>query len=105
MRSSYPAYVNLAQWRGDIAQIGAALITKPAYFARDWGFALRAYVNHSEYVKFNFIPVNRAQKSIYDFKPGRDAKSVCGLNQLENVEWGVGTRRQGDRETRGQGNR
>jgi hypothetical protein len=46
-------YVSLAQLRGYGAQIGPALVTKPAYFTRDRGLALRTYVNHSGYVKVN----------------------------------------------------
>src|SRR5262245_19390904 len=50
-RSRRLVYVNLAQRRGDWAQIGPALVTKPAYFTRDRGLALRTYVYHSGYVK------------------------------------------------------
>ena len=42
------ADVNLSERGRDCAQIGAALVAKTAYLARDWRFALRAYVNHSE---------------------------------------------------------
>src|SRR5262249_58903132 len=80
-RSSNPTNVNLAQLRGDYAQIGAALVTKPAHIARYWGLALRAYVNHSEGCQFQFHACK--QDIYYNFKPDTDAKSVCGLNQCD----------------------
>jgi hypothetical protein len=80
-RSRRPVYVNLAQRLGCGAQIGAALVTKPAHFTRDRGLALGTCVNHSEYAKLTYACA-QAVKIILQLQTATDAKSVCGLNQL-----------------------